>query len=239
MSTKLVLVPHNLGSQSAKELANSLSSKLGFKVFRVRPTRIKNRIPFFLKEGTDKLTQLTKFKDAGINCPEFTTSRDNALGWLNDGTVVCRTLLRGSEGRGIVLAETPELVVEAPLYTKYFKKKREFRVHVFNGNVIDVQEKRKKQDFSNERDTRIRNLANGYVFCRGDLQEPAGLRDLAIRATNVLGYTVGAVDIAYNEHLNQLVVFEVNANPGLKGTTLENYSLNIINWYKEYTNGLS
>jgi D-alanine-D-alanine ligase-like ATP-grasp enzyme len=48
-----------------------------------------------------------------------------------------------------------------------------------------------------------------------------------------LGYTLGAVDIAYNEYHNQLVVFEVNANPGLQGSTLESYATAIAGWYKE------
>jgi glutathione synthase/RimK-type ligase-like ATP-grasp enzyme len=62
--------------------------------------------------------------------------------------------------------------------------------------------------------------------------EPTGLRDLAVRATAALGYSLGAVDIAFNEHHNQLVVFEVNAAPGMQGSTLENYANTIVEWYK-------
>lgn len=239
LSTKLVVVPHNMGSRSAKELANTLSSKLGYKVFRVLPNRVKRRIPFILQGGTDKLTQLRKFKDAEISCPEFTTDIAVARSWIESGSpVVCRTLLRASEGRGITIAETNDELVPAPLYTRYVKKKKEFRVHVLHGKVIDVQEKRKRKEYAGDRDTRVRNTANGYVFCRDGLVEPEGLRELAIRATSVLGYHLGAVDIAFNEHHSQLVVLEVNANPGLTGTTLENYSVNIVNWYKEKMNAL-
>jgi hypothetical protein len=233
MSTKLVLVPNKMGSRSAKALAETLSTKVGHKVLRVRPQRVRNRVAFRLLPGTDKLTQLRKFKDASINCPDFTTDTAVARSWIESGsTVVCRTLLRASEGRGIRIAETNDQLIPAPLYTLYVKKKKEFRVHVLNGKVIDVQEKRKRKDHQNERDTRIRNTANGYVFCRDDLVEPTGLRELAIAATNALEYPLGAVDIAYNEHNNRLVVLEVNANPGLTGTTLENYANNIVNWYK-------
>lgn len=234
VSTKLVVVPHNRGSRSAKDLANTLSNKLGYKVFRVTPEKVRRRIPFVLTGGTDKLTQLRKFTNAGISCPEYTTDREVALGWLAAGdVVVARTLLRASEGRGISIAETVDQLVNAPLYTKYVKKKKEFRVHVLNGKLIDVQEKRKRRDFENERDTRVRNTANGYVFCRDNLVEPTGLRELALGATAALEYSLGAVDIAYNERNNRLYVLEVNANPGLTGTTLENYSNNIVNWYKE------
>ena len=233
MSTKLVLVPHNMGSRSAKDLAAKLSDKLGYRVFRVKESRIKQRVPFRLKGGTDKLTQLRRFTDAGISCPEFTTDRSVAVDWLSAGdAVVCRTLLRASEGRGIVVAESEEQLVDAPLYTRYVKKKKEYRVHVLNGKVIDVQEKRKRKEYDGTRDTRIRNTANGYEFCRDSVVEPEGLRDLAIRATSTLGYHLGAVDIAFNEYHSRLAVLEVNANPGLTGTTLENYANNIVNWYR-------
>ena len=233
---RLVLVPHNMGSKAAKGLAETLSKKVGHQVFRVTAGRVGKRIPFALREGTDKLTQLNKFKENNVATVEFTPDASVAYGWANDGVVVCRTMLRSSEGRGIVLAETPEQLVQAPLYTRYFKKKYEFRVHVFNGTVIDVQQKRKRKGLGVEddsRDARIRNLANGYVFCRDGLVEPDGLRELALSATAALGYNLGAGDIVYNEHKRQLAVLEVNANPGLQGSTLETYANAIVAWYKE------
>ena len=229
---KLVIVPANRKSRSVKELAKTLSNKVGHKVYRVLPDRVRRRIPFVLNAGTDKLTQLTLFKQNDIPCPEFTTDRATAVAWLADGAVMCRKLLRSSEGKGIVVADTADKVVDAPLYTKYFKKKREFRVHVLNGNVIDVQEKRKRKDHGGERDTHVRNLANGYVFCRGDIVEPTGLRQVAAKAATVLGYTVGAVDVAYNEHYDKLCVLEVNACPGMQGSTLENYANGIADWWR-------
>lgn len=233
MAKKLVLVPNKMGSRSARDLAATLSEKVGHKVWRVRPNRVGRRIPFVLSPGTDKLTQFNKFKENDVSAPEFTTDRNVANGWLTESAVVCRTLLRSSEGKGIVVAETAEEIVAAPLYTRYFKKKKEFRVHVFDGKVIDIAEKRKRKEFNGSRDTHIRNLANGYVFCRDGIVEPDGLRELAIRATQALGYRIGAVDIAFNQHHNKLVVFEVNACPGMQGSTLENYANAIAAWYKE------
>lgn len=239
MAKRLVLVPHNRKSGAAKRLAATLSNKLGYRVLRVRPERVSRRIPFKLTAGTDKLTQFQKFKDAGVVCPDFTTDKEVAKQWLAEGSVVvCRTLLRASEGRGIVIAETVDQLVSAPVYTKYVKKKAEYRVHVLNGSVIDIQEKRKRKGFESERNTRVRNLANGYVFCREGIRVPNGLGELALKATKALDYNIGAVDIAFNEKHNQLVVLEVNANPGMEGTTLENYAVNIVNWFKEMNNGV-
>lgn len=230
---RLVVVPQNFGSRSAKALAGVLSEKIGHKVFRVRPGDIRGRVAFQLREGTDKLTQFRRFQEHGISCPEWTTDHSTARSWLVDrGAVVCRTLLRGSEGRGIVVAETPEQLVQAPLYTRYIKKKKEFRVHVLNGEVIDVQEKRRKAEFDGERDARIRNVANGYVFCRGDIVEPEQLRPLALAATAALGYGMGAVDIGFNERSNTCFVLEVNSTPGMEGTTLQKYSDAIVRWFR-------
>ena len=229
---RLVLVPNNMGSRGAKALADTLSTKLNYKVFRVRPERVKKRIPFVLRQGTDKLTQLRKFHEAGVSAPEYCTDRSVALNWLRDGcVVVCRTLLRSSEGRGIVIAENEDQLVDAPLYTKYIKKKKEFRVHVLNGEVIDVQEKRKRKDFQDERDTRIRNSRNGYVFCHDAISEPDSLRSISISAVQAIGYSLGAVDVAYNAHSDRCFVLEVNATPGMEGSTLESYSNAILNWY--------
>jgi glutathione synthase/RimK-type ligase-like ATP-grasp enzyme len=226
---KLVLVPNKMGSQSAKRLAVTLSTKLGYKVFRVPANRVRGRTPFQLLPGTDKLTQLNKFNTNEVSCPEYTRDRGVAAEWIDSGaSVVCRTLLRASEGRGIVVAETKEQLINAPLYTKYVPKKEEYRVHVLDGAVIDVQIKRKKRGFENERDTKIRNLANGYVFCRDGITEPPALRPLAVAATRALGYRLGAVDIARNVKRDKLVVLEVNANPGMQGTTLEKYADQII-----------
>jgi glutathione synthase/RimK-type ligase-like ATP-grasp enzyme len=233
MAKRLVLVPNSMGSRSAKALAITLSGKVDHRVLRVRSTRVGKRIAFTLKSGTDKLTQFRKFHENNVSAPDYTTDRAIAASWLSDGCVVCRTLLRSSEGKGIVIAETEDQLVSAPLYTKYVKKKKEFRVHVLNGQVIDVTEKRKRSGFDGERDSRVRNLANGYVFCRDGITEPVGLQELAQGACQALSYTIGAVDVAFNEHHNRCYVLEVNATPGMEGTTLEKYATAIAAWYKE------
>ena len=238
MPKKLVLVPVSMKSRSSKLLAQLLSTKVGHKVFRVTPDRIRRRLAVTLQPGTDKLTQLTKFKEGGVNCPLFTTNREEAVNWLEKGAVVCRTLLRSSEGKGIVIAEKPEELVPAPLYTQYVKKKKEFRVHIYDGEVVDVQEKRKRREHNDPRDTRVRNLANGYVFCREDVWEPEELRELARKAVNILTYKLGAVDIIYNEKNDSCYVLEVNATPGMEGQTLEKYANAINKWYQEQNNAV-
>lgn len=238
---KLAIQPVNRGSAGARALAARLSERLGYKVFRVGPDYIRpNHVVFKFREGTDKLSQFRSFHDHNVPTPEFTTDPAVARTWIRDNAaVVCRTLLRGSEGRGIVVAETEDQLVPAPLFTKYTKKKREFRVHIFNGQVIDVQEKRKRngQD-ANDRDPRIRNADNGYVYCRENVHEPETLRTVALSAVAALGYFLGAVDIGFNERDNRCFVFEVNSTPGMEGTTLDSYATAIEGWYRSQTNAV-
>jgi glutathione synthase/RimK-type ligase-like ATP-grasp enzyme len=115
-------------------------------------------------------------------------------------------------------------VVDAPLYTKYIKKADEYRVHVFDGEVIDVQQKRKRQEVENEDvDYQIRNSTGGWVFCRAEVDIPDICLSMARRAVSALGLTFGAVDIGYNRREDMAYVFEVNTAPGLEGTTLDTY----------------
>ena len=111
----------------------------------------------------------------------------------------------------------------------YKKKKREFRVHIFKDQVVSVTEKKRKKEFDGDRDTKIRNLRNGYIFCQEVSDEPAGLRELALRAAKVSHSDFRGVDIGYNEKNNDLFIIEVNSAPGIQGTNLVKYTGAIVN----------
>jgi len=126
----------------------------------------------------------------------------------------------GSSGDGGVAGS----IVRAPLYTKYVKKAEEYRVHVVRGEVIDVQMKRKRQEVPNEEvDYKVRNSANGWVYCRDGVTAPECVRSAAIGAVASCGLDFGAADVGFNRHKDQAYVFEVNTAPGLEGTTLDRY----------------
>lgn len=219
---KLRLLTKKLKSGSLKRLSVELTKRVGYKVWRSRFPK-PNRINLRYGDCKDKLFQYQWFAANGIPSFPFTTSIEEAKEWAASGkVVVARTLTRASEGKGIVIAETPEQVPKAPVYTLYMKKKKEFRVHVFQDKVVAVLEKRKRKGV--EHDTRIRNSANGYVFCRQDVTEPEGIRELAIKAAKVNSSDFSGVDIGYNEKLNQLFVIEVNSAPGMEATTVINYA---------------
>ena len=217
-------------SASLKALAVSLSTALGYKV---RRTQVPNpyRDNFKYGQSVNKIQQYQWFKEQGLSALEFTTDSDVADAWLGSGNVVFgRKLLNSSCGKGIVVLEGQGNIPELPVYTKYKKKKREFRVHVFKDQVVSVTEKKRKKGWDNERDTKIRNLANGYIFCQQVSDEPEGLRLLALRASAVSPSDFRGVDIGYNEKSNDLFVIEVNSAPGIQGSNLDKYTQTIINY---------
>jgi hypothetical protein len=227
MTKKLVLSSHNLRSNAIRSLQNELTERVGYKVWRVKPERVKRRLAVHFHKGVNKLEQFKLFADAQVPCPAFATTLDAAKE-LPGSLVVCRTLLRGSEGRGIIIEEKENLTTKAPLYTQYIKKKAEYRVHVYNNKVIDVQQKKKRANYTEERDTKIRNTANGYVFCRDGITIPSDCAAVAIAAVQSLGKSQGAVDIIYNERQNKCYALEVNMRPGMQGTTLQSWSNAIL-----------
>ncbi len=223
--TKLRLVSKKLGSNSLKALAEGLSTKLGYKVWRSKSPKL-NRNNIVYGDCKDKLQQYQWFHQQGVASLEFTTSKDEASAWVEQGaTVFARTLLRSSEGKGIVILEKgkQETVPNAGVFTKYKKKKREFRVHVFRDSVVQVLEKRKRKEFNGEVNTKVRNTANGYVFCSQDVVEPEGIRELALKASKVTNSDFKGVDIGFNEKLNELFVIEVNSAPGIQGSNVDKY----------------
>jgi glutathione synthase/RimK-type ligase-like ATP-grasp enzyme len=245
MRNKFKVYPYKMGSKSAQALAKVLGCKqikhegkpMVVKSFRkiinwggsrlnreINLTNVNQILnhPDRVIEAGNKLTTFQELsKDESINLPPWTTDKEIARTY---GTVVCRTVLNGHSGRGIVVADSPETVVAAPLYTGYVKKAAEFRVHVVNNEVIDVQQKKKSSDFQGEADTRIRNHQNGWVYCRENLEIPEGLHEQAIKSVSALGLDFGAVDIIYNRHHNKCYVLEVNTAPGLEGSTVEKYA---------------
>ena len=121
-------------------------------------------------------------------------------------------------------AERAGRVIRAPLYVQYIKKAVEYRVHVFDGRVIDVQEKRKRREVENDEvDYRVRNSENGWVYCRDNVHSPSAVREAAIMAVDALCLDFGAADVGWNEHSQTACVYEVNTAPGLEGTTLDYY----------------
>jgi len=210
------------GSQSAKRLAEALSQKLGYKVFRTTKDSSKQQ-QLKYGHGVDKINQYTYFNSHNIPALEFTLHTEVANQWMAEGAcVIGRKLINASCGHGIVVFNPNDGITPCPVYTKYKKKKREFRVHVFKDKVVRIVEKKLRSNWDGPKESKIRNLANGYVFCSCD-NPPAGIEELAVKAGAVISSDFKGVDIGFNEKENHLFVIEVNSAPGIEGSNINAY----------------
>lgn len=245
------IVPYKPGSRSARDLSEALGAKrlktdgtsrwqpryqdvvinwgagrFPFANWRVQPTVL--NLPERVTDASNKYRSVRLLEDGGVRVPDWTDNPEVVLGWLNEGhTVLARTLLNASGGRGIIKLTDPKVdIPRAPLYNKYVPKASEWRVHVGLGcEVIDVQQKVARAGVE-PNDWQIRNHENGFIFQRGFDRARLNndVLDQARDAVLALGLDFGAVDVIWNNHRGQAYVLEVNTAPGLEGQTLENYA---------------
>lgn len=253
--TRFRVIPYRRGSRGATNLSRALGGallRLEGSTFRPRPDdvlinwgnttfrapvggRLLNE-PEQIVRASNKLRffqLLTEARLQGI-IPEWWTDMaaipDNAF------PVVCRTVLAGHSGEGIVIANNRAELVRAPLYTKYVKKQREFRIHLGdNGEdlpqVISYQQKRRSRDVPDDQvNWQVRNHQNGFIYARDNVVVPDRVLTVARSAFSATGLDFGAVDVIYNEREGRAYVLEVNTAPGLEGQTLTDY----VNFFNQF-----
>lgn len=250
MNFKLKVFPYKLGSQSAKALASALGVKRVRSTYDAKrrdviinwgnssPAQFKSNL-LDLNSHTaialacNKVSTFKTLEDHGFeHLPSWCTTSYEANNMLycatNGGetlgkeSIYCRTTVTGHSGNGIVIAKNTLDFVEASLYTLGTKHKYEFRVHVFRGKVLDVQQKKRKFGIDNVNPS-IRNHSNGWIYARSNIDIPPVITQASLDAVHILGLDFGAVDIGYRERDGKAFVFEVNTAPGLVGTTLTKY----------------
>ena len=174
---------------------------------------------------SNKLSFFEHMKLSGFNGVLMTTTHyGEAKGWVEEGcTVVARTVLQGHSGKGIVLIKSPQEMVDAPLYTLYIEKAEEYRVHVIDGKVIDVQRKARKKDVPDDQvNWEIRNHKNGFIYQRHNFVWPKCVEEVTLGCHKHTGLDFAAYDVLLTK-AGQAIVIEANTAPGFTGTTLENY----------------
>lgn len=146
-------------------------------------------------------------------------------------TVICRTVLDGYDGAGIVIKEPGEALPSAPLYTIYKPNRHELRAHVVFGKVVYIHQKVRKE--GSTADIRVR-AGKDFVWNNSDpavddvgCATSADVSALAVSAIAAVGLDYGAVDMIYNRTENRLYVVEVNSAPELLGERLDAWAARI------------
>ena len=176
-----------------------------------------------ISRSRDKLRSLQLLSRRGIGLPVtgFAHSPDDIEDLLDTvgGTPCVIKLLEGTQGLGVVLAETKqaaESVIQAfmglkqhILVQEYIKEAKgaDIRCFVIGDKVVASMKRQAKEgEFRS-------NLHRGgsAALCRITPEE----RATAVRAAKVMGLNVCGVDLLRSNH--GAVVMEVNSSPGLEG----------------------
>ncbi|KOR30125.1 ribosomal protein S6 modification protein [Achromatium sp. WMS2] len=176
-----------------------------------------------ITRGRDKLRamQLLSRKGIGLPVTGFAHSPDDIqdLVQMVGGTPLVIKLLEGTQGIGVVLAETSQAassVIEAFMGLKANILAQEFikeaggadiRCLVVGDRVVAAM---KRQAKSGEFRSNLHRGGNATL-----IKITPEERSTAIRAANIIGLNVAGVDILRANH--GPVVMEVNSSPGLKG----------------------
>ena len=243
------LYAYKNGSASARALADALGIKILLHegkpvkhpvIINWGASRIERKIanyneilnePRSVANASNKLTTFKLFKEHGVACPEWTESRDEAWEWLDKSSVVARKVLNGHSGAGIeIIEQGAKEICHAPLYTKYVKKDQEYRIHVFQGEILFQQRKARKIEVPDEEvNWQVRNLAGGFIFANDGIEASDAVKDQAESAVDALGLDFGAVDVITNKR-GAAFVLEVNTACGLQGKTLDAY----VNKFRQF-----
>jgi len=176
-----------------------------------------------ITRSRDKLRALQLLARKGIGLPVtgFANSPGDTVDLLNlvGGTPVVIKLLEGTQGVGVVLAETrkaAESVIEAFrglnanfLVQEFIKEAggADIRCFVIGGKVVAAMKRQGKEgEFRS-------NLHRGGSAELVKLTPEE--RSTAVRASRIMGLNVAGVDLLRSNH--GPVVMEVNSSPGLEG----------------------
>lgn len=249
---KPYVLPYRLGSRSATKIAKHLNTKCVKPDGNYKPqphhivlnwgsaeappwantqTKWMNP-PAKVAVIVNKLATFNLLQQHNVSIPEFTTDINVARGWITNGDIViCRTMLRSHSGNGIVVAKTNAEVVSAPLYTKFFNRKNEYRLHIMkdpiNGNAVifDFAQKKRTVALEGQEETNpyIRSHGNGWIFARENVTLPPIVKTEAIKAFNASGLQLSCIDLGYKVTNGSCVVFELNTAIGIEGITEDSY----------------
>jgi len=188
--------------------------------------------------ASNKLTMMRNLVAASIPTPEILFDLTNTENLDNYRDEAGGFFVRGSnqEVRYDDTLKRGDLYVSKPLPNK----RREYRVHVFNGEVIAIYEK-----IANEENTKLFKSHNCHFELKNKDNCKLSLanQQVCIDAVNSLGLLFGGVDVLRDKDQN-IFISEVNSAPGLNGTNIDRYVNKIteylnqrgIRWKLEYTN---
>jgi hypothetical protein len=185
--------------------------------WRPRETVINSRAS--LNNNSDKLDAMRQLENAGIPVPPYTEDRDDFGDEIDYPLVGREEQHSRGEDINLILQWRDAYLTENDFFVKYIPTDLEYRMHVVNGDVVQIHEKRLRSEADNH--PFIRNAETGWVFVEPRETPPPD--QLAIDAVGALGLDFGAVDVIREEDTGDHYVLEVNTAPSLDEANLRRY----------------
>lgn len=161
----------------------------------------------------------------GPRTPYWTTSKRTVKQWLEDGeVVVARTRLEGCKGDGIVVMKKPLDFVPAPLYTVKVDNVAEYRVYMFNDEVLDYRRKQGKA-----KDDML--VGDGIEFVIDNNELPPDVIVQVQKAAKRLKLTTQGLDIIWDG--KKAYVLETNTAPYLGIQVANKYAKRLEKFVQE------
>jgi len=187
-----------------------------------------------IENASNKLKALNIMKEAGVSVPWFTNNKEKAkdkVSSINYGNMVGRTTYHQGGSNFEICVDKTDVSsdYQSSHWLELIPIHKEWRVHVFQGEVIGVSRKTDEDVGYRITNRYTRNHANGWRFIRCDLDRvQPRLKELGIEAVKSLGLDFGAVDIilsdgteSTSEGDRKYYVLEVNSAPSVeKGSTI-------------------
>jgi biotin carboxylase len=177
--------------------------------------------PDAIRRARDKLNTFNALKQAEVPIPLYAETKAEAEAKRKRGDMWLARTRGGTGGSGIKVVRDGEPMPNAQLYVRYTPKQREFRTHVFRGQVIHWQEKKKRNGVTQDNNQKlIRSHDNGWVFCENNLDISDTLRAklaaVSARALTALGLDFAAFDLILSKDGRNVIVLEANTRPGVE-----------------------
>lgn len=176
-----------------------------------------------LVKSRDKLRSLQLLSRAGLGMPKtifsnYTRDTGSVVGLLDSSPIIIK-LLEGTQGLGVVLAETKKAAesvleafngLEARVVLQEFieeAKGADIRAFVVDGKVVGAMKRQAKEG---EFRSNLHRGGSAEVIVLAEEEE-----DAAIKAARVMGLGVAGVDML--QSARGPLILEVNSSPGLEG----------------------
>ncbi len=196
-----------------------------------------------LVKSRDKLRSLQLLSRAGLGMPKtvfsnYTKDTESVVQLIDSKPVILK-LLEGTQGLGVILAETKKAAesvleafngLEARVVLQEFiaeAKGADIRAFVVDGNVVGAM---KRQAKDGEFRSNLHRGGTAKLIKLSDEEE-----DAAIKAARVMGLGIAGVDMLQSSR--GPLILEVNSSPGLEGietATKKDISKEIIRYVERH-----